>query len=264
MKKAEPACQTTVVKRLTLKGVSEDLDELSVEEPLQITVDGRPLAVAMRTPGADADLVVGFLKTEGIIQNPDQIEAIELDARDNEALVFLAGDMQVDWQRLTRHLFTASSCGLCGKASIDAVRQTHPPLPQTSERPTFATIVALPDKLRQAQREFSRTGGLHASGLFTLGGDLLCLREDVGRHNALDKVIGRALTSQVDFSRTVLLLSGRISFELMQKALAAGIPTVVGISAPSSLAVDFARTSGQTLLGFLRDNQANLYAGSLS
>ena len=263
MPKPAAAASPVTITKLTLSGVSSAKDVVSTEEPLQITVDGRPLAVAMRTPGADADLVMGFLKTEGIISRADEVEAIELDGRENEALVFLKDGVEVDWGRLTRYLFTASSCGLCGKASIEAVRQTHQALPAERKAPSFDLLVTLPSKLRDAQKEFERTGGLHGAGLFSLEGELLCLREDVGRHNALDKVIGAALTSGVDFSNAVLLLSGRVSFELMQKALAAGIPTIAGISAPSSLAVTFAKESGQTLVGFLRGNEANLYAGEL-
>lgn len=241
------------------EGQTEEFDDqLAVEEPLQVVVDGRPLAVLMRTPGNDDHLVMGFLLTEGIISVPGQVRRIDLEARDNHALVFLADNHSCDWERLTRHLFSASSCGLCGKASIDAILQSHPPI---SDKPMFhpAVLQQAPALLRQAQSSFETTGGLHASGIFSENGELLLLHEDVGRHNALDKVIGEGLVRGVVFAGCFLLVSGRISFELMQKALAARIPLVAGISAPSSLAVEFARTSRQTLIGFLRPPSMNFY-----
>jgi len=236
-------------------------DEVAVEEPLQIVIDGRALAVVMRTPGDDELLVIGFLRTEGIIKKAVEVSRIDLEARDNNALVFLADDHAMDWERLTRHLFSASSCGLCGKATIEAIMQEHSPL--TSELTlTKEILLGAPETLREAQRTFDSTGGLHASGLFDKSGNLLVLREDIGRHNALDKVIGFGISSGINFSETFLLLSGRISFELMQKSLAAGIPIVAGISAPSSLAVEFAQNSQQTLVGFLRPPTLNIYAHS--
>lgn len=241
------------------EGQTEEFDDqLAVEEPLQVVVDGRPLAVLMRTPGNDDHLVMGFLLTEGIISVPGQVRRIDLEALDNHALVFLADNHSCDWERLTRHLFSASSCGLCGKASIDAILQSHPPI---SDKPMFhpAVLQQAPALLRQAQSSFETTGGLHASGIFSENGELLLLHEDVGRHNALDKVIGEGLVRGVVFAGCFLLVSGRISFELMQKALAARIPLIAGISAPSSLAVEFARTSGQTLIGFLRPPSMNFY-----
>lgn len=241
------------------QGATEEVDDqLSVEEPLQVVVDGRPLAVLMRTPGEDLHLVTGFLLTEGIISEISHIRRIDLEARDNHALVFLADDHPCDWDRLTRHLFSASSCGLCGKATIDAILQSHPPI---EEKPSFdpEVIQQAPAILRAAQANFDSTGGIHASGIFSKNGELLVLHEDVGRHNALDKVIGEGLSRGIDFSRTFLLVSGRISFELMQKSLAARIPLVAGISAPSSLALEFARTSNQSLIGFLRPPSMNIY-----
>ncbi|MGD1979033.1 MAG: formate dehydrogenase accessory sulfurtransferase FdhD [Akkermansiaceae bacterium] len=241
------------------QGATEEVDDqLSVEEPLQVVVDGRPLAVLMRTPGEDLPLVTGFLLTEGIISEISHIRRIDLEARDNHALVFLADDHPCDWDRLTRHLFSASSCGLCGKATIDAILQSHPPI---EEKPSFdpEVIQQAPAILRAAQANFDSTGGIHASGIFSKNGELLVLHEDVGRHNALDKVIGEGLSRGIDFSRTFLLVSGRISFELMQKSLAARIPLVAGISAPSSLALEFARTSNQSLIGFLRPPSMNIY-----
>lgn len=221
-------------------------------------VDGRALAVLMRTPGDDEVLVMGFLLTEGIIDKADQVRRIDLEARDNHAMVFLIDDHQCDWERLTRHLFSASSCGLCGKATIDAILQSHPPI---ANKPDFdpQAIQEAPDIMRAAQANFDSTGGIHASGVFSKEGALLVIHEDVGRHNALDKVIGEGLLKGINFSECFLLVSGRISFELMQKAVAARLPLVAGISAPSSLAVSFAKTSGQSLIGFLRPPKMNVY-----
>ncbi len=223
-----------------------------------MVVDGRALAVLMRTPGDDEVLVMGFLLTEGIIDKADQVRRIDLEARDNHAMVFLIDDHQCDWERLTRHLFSASSCGLCGKATIDAILQSHPPI---ANKPDFdpQAIQEAPDIMRAAQANFDSTGGIHASGVFSKEGALLVIHEDVGRHNALDKVIGEGLLKGINFSECFLLVSGRISFELMQKAVAARLPLVAGISAPSSLAVSFAKTSGQSLIGFLRPPKMNVY-----
>ena len=223
-----------------------------------MVVDGRALAVLMRTPGDDEVLVMGFLLTEGIIDKADQVRRIDLEARDNHAMVFLIDDHQCDWEGLTRHLFSASSCGLCGKATIDAILQSHPPI---ANKPDFdpQAIQEAPDIMRAAQANFDSTGGIHASGVFSKEGALLVIHEDVGRHNALDKVIGEGLLKGINFSECFLLVSGRISFELMQKAVAARLPLVAGISAPSSLAVSFAKTSGQSLIGFLRPPKMNVY-----
>jgi len=240
-------------------GEIETRDDLvAVEEPLQVVVDGRALAVLMRTPGDDEVLVMGFLLTEGIIDKADQVRRIDLEVRDNHAMVFLIDDHQCDWERLTRHLFSASSCGLCGKATIDAILQSHPPI---ANKPDFdpQAIQEAPDIMRAAQANFDSTGGIHASGVFSKEGALLVIHEDVGRHNALDKVIGEGLLKGINFSECFLLVSGRISFELMQKAVAARLPLVAGISAPSSLAVSFAKTSGQSLIGFLRPPKMNVY-----
>lgn len=246
------------VSRHSPKGAEEFTDDLAIEEPLQVVIDGRALAVLMRTPRDDETLVMGFLKTEGIISSAEQVTRIDIEARENHALVFLADGHEVDWERMTRHLFAASSCGLCGKATIDSILQSHPPLSRSLEI-SETVLLSAPDTMRQAQKTFETTGGLHASVLFDTEGHLLILREDIGRHNALDKVIGQGLLDEVDFSKCFLLLSGRISFELMQKSVAAGIPLVAGISAPSSLAVEFANHSDQTLVGFLRPPQFNLY-----
>jgi len=243
------------------------IDDIAVEEPLEIRVEGKSLAVVMRTPGHDRELAAGFLLTEGVVRSRGDIFDItpcgavpDADGPASLIDVMLTHPERVDWSRFTRHVFSSSSCGICGKATIEAVQQQFPPVKAGGEMET-STLVSLPEKLRQAQETFNKTGGLHASALFNLNGDLLCLREDVGRHNALDKVIGRALLAEeLPFSEHVLLVSGRVSFEIMQKALAAGIPVVAAISAPTSLAVDFAYESGQTLVGFLRGEGMNVYA----
>ena len=269
----DPMRSTTITRHhdgQAAPSFSEDF--VAVEEPLEIRVHGRSLAVVMRTPGNDRELVAGFLWTEGLIRHRGDILDLvycregETDPRGNVMDTHLAPQVTLDWERLKRHTFASSSCGLCGKASIDAVRQAFPPIKKEVEfAPLASLIAALPEKLRAAQRTFSVTGGLHASGLFNPAGELLALREDVGRHNALDKIVGQAFfAEQLPLDQTILLVSGRVSFELMQKALAAGIPLVAAISAPTSLAVDFARESGQTLVGFVRDERMNVYAGTLT
>lgn len=241
-------------------GAESVLDDVATEEPLQITVDGFPVAVVMRTPGADGDLVRGFLVTEGFVPSLAEVSRIDLAQKDNHALVFLADGVAFDRAKLSRNLFSASSCGICGKASIDAIRQGYPSIPSGFSLPD-STLLTFPQRLREAQADFAKTGGIHAAGLFTSRGELLVLREDVGRHNAIDKVIGWALAHRADPRELVLQVSGRVSFEVMQKALAVGIPIVSAISAPSSLAVEFARESRQTLVGFLRPPTYNLYSG---
>lgn len=237
-----------------------EVDHVAREEPLQITVDGTPVAVVMRTPGHDEDLVRGFLITEGIVDNLNYVSRIDLEQKQNHAYVFLTDDVMLDQARLSRNLYSASSCGICGKASIDSIRQSYPPVEDGFSIHEHV-LLGLPDALRSAQQVFSSTGGLHAAALMDATGQVLVLREDVGRHNAIDKVIGCGLVDGIDFSNTLLQLSGRVSFEVMQKALAVGIPMVSAISAPTSLAVDFARESNQTLVGFLRPPSYNVYAG---
>jgi FdhD protein len=197
--------------------------------------------------------------TEGIVSSVDQLRKIEPRPEENRVLVFLADGVAVDLGRLTRHLFTGSSCGLCGKATLEAIFTDFPPIARGIEI-SDAVLLAAPAKLRAAQTTFESTGGLHAAGIFSADGELLVLREDIGRHNAVDKVIGHALLNGIDLKSTLLLVSGRLSFEIMQKALAARIPAVAAISAPSSLAVEFARKSGQTLIGFLRPPVFNRYS----
>lgn len=245
-------------------GFVRTIDRVAAEEPLAIRVNGANVAVTMRTPGHDDELAIGFLLTEGVIRSVEEIAEIahcpdvDPEGVGNTLDVRLRGE--TDLSRLTRHVFTSSSCGVCGKATIESVFGNFPPVARR-ELPDPALLLSLSAKLRAAQETFDRTGGLHASALFDRAGNLLLLREDVGRHNTLDKVIGHALRHELPMDELILLVSGRISFELMQKALAARIPVVAGISAPSSLAVKLAKESGQTLVGFLRERGFNVYAG---
>jgi FdhD protein len=239
-------------------------DRVATEEPLEIRVRGRGVAVTMRTPGHDAELAAGFLLAEGLVrQRTDVLEIAPCRrgaAPENTLNVFLAPSVAVDFDQLTRHVFASSSCGLCGKASIDAVHRHFPPL-ESRFTLDAARLLGFPRRLRAAQVGFDQTGGLHAAGIFDARGRLMVLREDVGRHNAVDKVIGYGfLAEQLPFDRQVLMVSGRASFEILQKALAARIPIVCAVSAPSSLALEFARESGQTLIGFLRGADFNIYS----
>ncbi|MEM9414825.1 MAG: formate dehydrogenase accessory sulfurtransferase FdhD [Planctomycetota bacterium] len=238
-------------------------DELAIEEPLEIRVRGRAVSVTMRTPGHDDELAVGFLLSEGLIRSADDVSRVDpcvRAAEGNVINVFLAPHVQVDFDRLTRHVFASSSCGVCGKASIDTVRLDFPAVP-TDANFSADMIQRMPDTLREAQATFDRTGGLHAAALFDSEGQLAVLREDVGRHNAVDKVLGWAIRQQgLSLSRHALMVSGRASFEIVQKALAAGLPLIAAVSAPSSLAVELAHDSGQTLIGFLRPGRMNIYS----
>ena len=266
-----PHAARTVRRRRAGGATADERDDLAVEEPLEIRVEGRAVAVTMRTPGHDDELAAGFLLTEGVVERRADIDAIGparakrgRGMEPNIVDVKLARPDVVDFARLTRHVFTASSCGLCGKATIAAVQAKHPELgPDAGPRVSVDILAKLPAALAAAQETFQRTGGLHATGLFSVDGKLLVSREDVGRHNAVDKVIGHLLLSgRVDPGSVVLLVSGRVAFEIVQKALAARIAFIAAISAPTSLAVDFARSSGQTLIGFLRDGRMNIYAGA--
>ena len=239
-------------------------DWVAAEEPMEIRVRGRSLAVTMRTPGHDTELAAGFLLSEGLVNRASEIVEIAPcmngQVPENILNVFLAPDVEIDFDQHTRHVFASSSCGLCGKASIETVHQHFPPI-ASEMRISAACLATLPDRMRAEQRTFAQTGGLHAAAVFDHKGALLVLREDVGRHNAVDKVLGYGvLTRRLPFGAHVLLVSGRASFEIMQKALAARVPIVCAVSAPSSLAVEFARESGQTLVGFLRGEDFNVYA----
>ncbi|MBS1809190.1 MAG: formate dehydrogenase accessory sulfurtransferase FdhD [Acidobacteria bacterium] len=248
-------------------------DALAVEEPLEIRLgfeaDGQPkqqsISITMRTPGNDFDLAAGFLFTEGIVREAEQIAGIQhCGGQGNVVKVELAAGVSIDFARLQRHFYTSSSCGVCGKTSIEALQANAcPSLPQADWQVESAIIHDLPAKLRTAQSIFDSTGGLHAAALFDLTGKLVALREDVGRHNAVDKLIGAQLQSgNLPLHRNLLLVSGRASFELVQKALMAGIPLLAAVGAPSSLAVELANEFGLTLIGFVRDGRFNIYCGT--
>ena len=260
------------------KPLLSQVDMLAVEEPLEIQIAFGPprarsrqsLAVTMRTPGQDFDLALGFLFTEGIIGRAADVslmryagDQLSESAQENVLLVELRPGLDLDMQRLSRHFYTASSCGICGKASIEMV-QTHTCFSLLPNEPRLSreVLFALPDTLAAQQAAFAHTGGIHAAGLFDAEGSLLLLREDVGRHNAVDKLVGAALSrSLVPLSRHILLVSGRAGFELVQKSLMAGVPVLAAVGAPSSLSVELAETYGMTLLGFLREGRFNVYAG---
>lgn len=268
------------VTRVTVDGevrVSRRPDTLIAEEPLEIRLNGTPLAVTMRTPGDDVHLAHGFLLTEGVIAAPDDVVTARYCAgsvvADETGLpqntfnvldIALAPGVPPPEVDPTRNFYTTSSCGVCGKASIEAIeQQTRWPVADDPVALDPEVLVALPDRLREHQRSFDRTGGLHAAGLFSADGDLLRAAEDVGRHNAVDKVVGWALLQGLLPARgTVLVVSGRASFELTQKALMAGVPALLAVSAPSSLAVEMASAAGMTLLGFTRAPSFNVYSGA--
>lgn len=253
-------------------------DRVAIEEPLEIrlgysTPDGRAmksLSITMRTPGDDEALAAGFLHTESIVRRAADIAAIEPcgppapdSGRHNVIRVELAADVVVDLGRLARHFYTTSSCGVCGKASLDALKVTGLE-PFADATPVFreAVLVAMPAKLREAQRTFEDTGGLHAAAAFDTDGNLVATMEDVGRHNAVDKVVGRLLLDgRLPARELGMMVSGRASFELMQKTLVAGMPLLAAVSAPSSLAVELAREFNMTLAGFLRGEDFNIYSG---
>jgi len=253
-------------------------DTLVVEEPLEIKLSFGPedkrthrsLAITMRTPGQDEELAAGFLFTEGIIGKASDIvaakhigRALHPNASENVLQVELHPEVSIDFDRLSRHFYTSSSCGVCGKTSIEMVRSTSCYFPQKGKPVVAAAVLhRLPQRLRPAQSVFECTGGIHAAALFNTEGELILSREDVGRHNALDKLIGAALhQGLVPLREHIVLVSGRASFELIQKALMAGVPVMAAVGAPSSLAVELADDNGMTLIGFLRDERFNVYCG---
>jgi FdhD protein len=250
-----PPYSASSVEVVRLPEGEAEPDEIAVEEPLEIRVDGRPIAVTMRTPGHDEELSVGFLRSEGIRAVSAHPTS---DLAGNVIDVEVEGD--VDFERLSRNFYTSSSCGVCGKGALEAVAVEAPRV--ESDLFVSAELVAgLPDRLREAQPAFAATGGLHATGLFSSEGDLLVVREDVGRHNALDKVVGWAFgAGLLPLGDKILCVSGRLSFELVQKAAVAGCPVVVAVGAPSTLAVDLARDRGITLCGFVRGGRVNVYS----
>jgi FdhD protein len=249
------------VRKVEGAAESPEQDLLAVEEPLEIRVNGHNVAITMRTPGNDEELAAGFLFTEGILRAPAQIVSVTSAAPNT---IDVTVPDEVDLERLHRNFYVSSSCGVCGKASIDAIELTACPMLDRS-RPVVAweTIHRLPEQLRARQAVFDRTGGLHAAALFDASGDLLEVREDVGRHNAVDKLIGAAfLRSAVPLAQHILLVSGRASFELAQKAAMGGIGMLAAVGAPSSLAVEVALRFGMTLCGFVRDRRFNVYSGA--
>ena len=270
-----PPGMTTPSRVLALEGANarEVVDELATEEPLEIRLVTQGamqrVAVTMRTPGNDFELAAGFLLSEGVIRSIDDIDAIsycidpavDVQQRYNIVNVVLAARVIPDFARLERHFTMTSACGVCGKANIEALATRAKPIADDT-RLSSEFIAQLPHKMREAQRVFNSTGGLHAAALFRASGTLLAQREDVGRHNAVDKVIGWAiLNDSVPLHGCVLLVSGRASYELVQKSIVAGIPALCAISAPSSLAVELARAFNLTLVGFVRGDRANVYAG---
>jgi len=243
-------------------------DSVAGEEPLEIRIGDAPLAVTMRTPGHDLELAAGFLFTEGLIQSRDQLATLEAitdgsrASRGNVVVAQLADGVAIDSDQTRRNFFANSSCGVCGKASIDSVRSRLLRPPNAAFRIAAETLCQMPEKLGSSQDIFGRTGGLHAAGLFTQKGELIVSREDIGRHNAVDKVVGWALQeNRLPLSDVVLLVSGRCGFEIAQKAIVAGVPVVGSVSAPSSLAAQLARELNLTLVGFLRGRRFVIYSG---
>ena len=265
-----PAARKVPVRKIGLPEPSDGSDQVAVEEPFEIRlrwvereeVRSRSLAVTMRTPGHDPDLAAGFLFTEGIIRNADDIGCIS-EPSDNIILVELRAGTVLDESRLQRNFYATSSCGVCGKASLEALKAQSPyPLHNNEYRFDASSLSTLPDRLADRQTVFSETGGLHASATFDQSGGILEVREDVGRHNTVDKLVGTALREgQLPLARAGLLVSGRAGFEIVQKALMAGCPLVAAFGAPSSLAVDLAWEFDMSLVGFLRDGRFNIYAG---
>ncbi|THV40159.1 formate dehydrogenase accessory sulfurtransferase FdhD [Glycomyces buryatensis] len=260
------------ITRITAGARTERVDTLAVEEPLELRVGGESLMVTMRTPGDDFDLAAGFLVSEGVVTAEADLTTMRFCAGKDETGensynlldITLAPGVSAPTPSAKRNFTTTSACGICGKDSLDDVR-TKSTWDLTDDLSTFKAevLAALPDRLRAAQKVFDKTGGLHAAGLFSAEGDLLAIREDVGRHNAVDKVVGWALrTGRLPLRQTILMVSGRASFELAQKAVMAGIPALAAVSAPSSLAADLAEESGLALAGFVRADTMNLYANA--
>lgn len=256
------------VTKVSAAGFVASPDVLAREEPLEIRANGQSIAVTMRTPGQDEELAAGFLWTERLISQPADLVSIghcpgkSEEERENIVLAYVAGDGEILEEGWQRNFSASSSCGICGKASIEAVRQAAEPI-QSALSVSAQVLCGLPNVLREAQATFEQTGALHAAGLFTAGGELVLLREDVGRHNAVDKMIGAALFRDLlPIEDSIVLVSGRAGFEIVQKCLMAGVPLVAAVGAPSSLAVDLAADSGMTLAGFLRENSMNVYTGA--
>ena len=249
-----PAHAAGQVEVLRLPSGASEADEVAVEEPLEIRINGEPVAVTMRTPGHDEELALGFCMTEGLAP---ESAALPADLAANTVEVVAA---EFDRGRMARSFYTSSSCGVCGKGALEAVAVEAPRV-ESDLRVPASLVSSLPDRLREGQAGFAATGGLHATGLFEATGELLCLREDVGRHNAMDKTIGWAHSAgRLPLTNDILCVSGRLSFELVQKAAVAGCPLLVAVGAPSTLAVELARDRGVTLCGFVRDGRLNVYS----
>jgi len=273
-----PATKDARVGKVRRGALEETDDVVAVEEPLEIRIVERvggserehSLAVTMRTPGHDFDLATGFLFAEGILRNAEDVEVVEhalpraAEETGNVVRVVLREGLSLDVSSTIRSFYTTSSCGVCGKTSLDAIWTRKPPsMARDAPRLPRAVLAAMPEALRREQAVFARTGGLHAAGLFRADGGIVVLREDVGRHNAVDKVIGDRFRARgLPLEDHVLLVSGRASFEILQKAVMAGVPCVASVGAPSSLAVEVAREFGVTLVGFLRRDSFNVYAGA--
>ncbi len=267
--------QSVDVVNLSRDSISESRDVVAVEEPLEIRIGEHgdipvPISITMRTPGSDRELALGFLFSEGLLRSLDDVASSHAPPTDcpvnssNQITVTFHRGKLPDTSRLKKHFYTTSSCGVCGKASIAALKSISPPTISTLDTPIPSDVLhALPDILRKHQQVFERTGGLHAAAIFSKEGRFVMMREDVGRHNALDKLIGAILLSgEMNASECILLLSGRTSFELIQKALMAGLPVVCSIGAPSSLAISLASENNMTLVGFLSSDRYNVYAGA--
>jgi FdhD protein len=256
----------SVLRRKANGGVEAVTDEVAIEEPLEIRIGGNAIATTMRTPGHDEEMAVGFLLSEGIIRRRSDISSISPSGSPrslgNILNLDLAPEVKFEPAASQRFGTISSSCGLCGKTSIDFIRQQFPPIHPSGAVPVKeATLLQLPECLRNEQGNFERTGGIHAAGIFDLDGKRIVVREDIGRHNAVDKALGRALLDGLlPLEKQILVVSGRASLEIVQKALAGGIPIIAAVSAPSSLAVNFARECGQTLIGFLRPPTFNVYS----
>jgi FdhD protein len=266
-----PDTITAAVQTVDRGSSTPHTDLLAIEEPLQICLNGLPLSITMRTPGSDLDLATGFLFTEAIIDDVGQILSMTAESADDSpedsgdrVTIRLRPDVAIDPARVRRNFYTSSSCGVCGKLAMGAI-EVHPSRPMQQSGPKFRAdlVYRFPDLLRRAQDAFDRTGGIHAAALFTPEGTLLGLREDVGRHNAVDKLIGFALRDgTVPLDDSLILVSGRAGFELVQKSVMAGIPVLAAVGAPSSLAVEVAKRFGMTLVGFLRGQRFNIYSGN--
>jgi FdhD protein len=262
--KDEPGSTRVEVTAVRGRARETRSEQLVVEEPLELRLDGAPLAVTMRTPGHDIELAAGFLVTEGIVSDFGVVNAIaHCDETHNVVEIHTEPGAAGVRRPADRHFFASSSCGICGKATLEALRTLAKPVHADPIRLDAALLESLPARLREAQPLFRETGALHAAALFSADGTLLCAREDVGRHNAVDKLVGwAALERRLPLAGTILLASGRLGFEIAQKALVAGIPVLAAISGPSSLAVELARENGMTLVAFLRGDAWNVYAGA--